>query len=88
MSKVTASFSMMPRIIPLILYSLLIKSKALTIDPTTNDEYATVELVDDPRNINKVNNNNRWKLSQDWDNPLHDWYDFAIFTFCQSVYSF
>ena len=67
---------MIHEIILVLLLSAIV-SYSIVIDPSTNDEYARVQLVDDPRNINKVNGNNKWKLTQDWDNPLYNWYFFV-----------
>ena len=47
---------------------------SIVIDPSTNNQYARVQLVDDAPNINKVVHNNRWKLEQNRDNPLYNRY--------------
>ena len=49
-------------------------SSEIIINPTTVQQYASVSLTDDPRNINQVINNTYWYLSQPADNQLHDWY--------------
>ena len=49
-------------------------SNAVLIAPDTDDPYITVELANDPRNKNKIDGANRWRLFQDWQNFLYDWY--------------
>ena len=56
-----------------LLPSLYIFANAIIIDPTTNDQYATVSLAPDPRGINKINAANQWEIFQDSQNPLYDW---------------
>ena len=53
---------------------------AVVIKPDTSDPFITATLTSDPRGINSIDNsNNEWKLFQDYDNPLTDWYTYDIY---------
>ena len=57
--------------ISLILHAM--SSNVVLIDPTSNDEYISVQLTDDSRGINEINSDNEWVIAEKGANPLHDW---------------
>ena len=65
----------------LIIVSAVFRTNTIVIYPNTTSKNVLVSLIPDPRDLNMITTDNHWKLRQESNNPLYDWYYFIFLVF-------